>query len=258
MKIKNALATLPLTLNACGGDGETISFSANKLGQGIWQGGFSSQPLTITSASGSISQTELTKIEKSGFGVFTTDNRAFFYNIDDDILFANDTAGFVGSSIIFSPAYYLAGVSYSRVNFSASAYNSASILGEIPSPINDNFAMVFDTKYFRGANLQWLAGNWSYSGVNNWSLTIQADGSFTGTSSIPVAVSCTLSGAFSTIDSGKNEYAITVTLNPDCAPYAGSYQGLAATIDASSENDTLIMAIYNADYGFFMKPLKQP
>ena len=256
MKIKNALATLPLTLNACGGDSETTSFSANRLGQGIWQGGFSSQPLSITSASGSISQTELTKIEKTGVGVFATNNRAFFYNEVDDILFANDEAGFVGNSISYSPVYYIAGTSYSRVNFSATAYNSASILGEIPSPISDNFAMVFDTGYFRGANLQRLAGDWAFSGSNNGSLTIQADGSFTGSSSI--VTSCTLSGAFSTIDSGKNEYAISVTLNPDCAQYAGSYQGLAATVDTSSENDTLIMAIYNANYGFFIKPLKQP
>jgi len=254
MKIRNALATLPLTLNACGGDSDTVSFSANSLGQGIWQGGFSSQPLTITSASGSISQTELTKIEKTGVGVFASNNKAFFYNIDDDVLYANDTAGFIGSSIIYSPVYYLSGTAYSRVSFSGSAYNSASILGEIASPISDNFAMVFESKYFRGANLQRLTGDWSFSGVNNWSLRIEADGSFTGTSS--VVTSCTLSGAFSIIDSGKNEYAISVTLNPDCAPYSGSYQGLAATIDTSNENDTLIMAIYNADYGFFMSPLK--
>ena len=135
--------------------------------------------------------------------------------------------------------------------------NFSSTEPETAISIKSALDMLFDNKYFRGADLDRLVGDWSYSGVNeDWDLAINSDGSFTGAST--KIAGCTLNGAFSTIDLSKNEYNVDVTLHLNCAPFDGSYTGLAATVDTKSTNDTLLMAIYNFNNGFFMKPVKQP
>lgn len=263
MKVKNALAALPLVLNACGSEESSTNFTPNELGQGIWEGGFSNSPITITSGSGSVTQTELTQIEQPGVGLYTSDNKVFFYDIDNDILYTNDSPGFVGKNIIFGPHYYISGNEIGTTEFDGNAYISTKIKGSINTPFDSDYLMVFDDKYFRGADLNWLEGMWSYTEVSSnyeWNLDIASDGSFTGTTD--KVIGCTFSGAFSTIDSAKNEYSILVTLAGNCAPHNGSYTGLAATIDTVITNDTLLMAIYEhgsaSDNGFFMKPVKQP
>lgn len=261
MKVKNALAALPLVLNACGGEESSSNFTPNELGQGIWEGGFSNSPIAITSGSGSVTQNELTQIEQPGVGLYTSDNKVFFYDIDNDILYTNDSPGFVGQNIIFGPNYYISGTESGTTSFDGNAYISTKIKGNISAPFNSDYLMVFDDKYFRGADLSRLTGDWSYSGSNGvWDLAITADGSFTGTFDTPSAPTCAISsGAFSIINTGsKNEYSVVVTLDGNCGSFTGSYNGLAATIDTNNANDTLSMAIYNIDNGFYMKPVKQP
>lgn len=59
---------------------------------------------------------------------------------------------------------------------------STSILGRVSAPFDGHYAMVFDDKYFRGADQSSLVGDWSYSGANGGrDLSITADGSLTGT-----------------------------------------------------------------------------
>lgn len=256
MKVKSALAALPLVLNACGGENSS-DVTPNELGQGIWEGGFSSTPISVSSASGTVSESELTKIEKTGVGLYTTNKKVFFYNIDDDILFTNADPGFFNSNLYYSPDYYINGnIQPTTIIFNGNAYVSTSIVGGVSSPLDGNYVMIFDNKYFRGADLNRLMGNWSYSGANgDWNLAINSDGSFTGGST--KVAGCTLDGAFSIIDASKNEYNVDVTLHLNCAPYDGSYTGLAATVDSvSGVNDTILMAIYNSNNGFFMKPEK--
>lgn len=257
MKVKSALAALPLVLNACGSEESSTNFTPNELGQGIWEGGFSNSPITVSSPSGAVTQTELTQIEKAGVGLYTTDDKVFFYNVDDDVLFTYDSPGIYNGNLIYSPYYYTNGYARNIVSFDGNPNISTSILGNYSGDINGNYVMVFDEKYFRGADLSRLVGDWSYSGTNGeWDLSIGADGSFDGVTT--KVAGCTFSGDFSTIDTSKNEYSITVTLDPNCSPYHGSYDGLAGTIDTNGTNDTLLMAIYNIDNGFFMKPEKQP
>lgn len=258
MSVKKILATLPLVLNACGSEESSTDYTPNELGQGIWDGGFSASVISTSGSSGAVPSSELAKIESPGVGLFTTDSRAFFYKEDSGTLFTNDTPGFVGNNLSYSPDYYINGNVQNTLTFNGNAYISTSITGGYQQGgggISGYYVMLFDDKYFRGANLTRLQGIWSYSGDNNWNLIIQADGSMTLTSDI--AAACTGSGAFSTIDASKNEYALSVTLNNDCYPFHGSYSGLAATIDTTSQNDTILMAIYNADNGFYMKPIKQ-
>lgn len=260
MKIKNALAALPLALNACGGSEESSpDYTPNEPGFGIWEGAISSSLInSTTSSSGGVATIEPTSA--TGVGLYTSDNRAFFFKDDSQTLFTRGSAIVSGGVLYSTPYTFVNGVETGRVNFtSGDVYTSTSIKG-LYSPlslgsISGNFVMLFDDKYFRGADLNRLAGTWSYTHSNgNWNLIIQADGSFTGTSTR--VASCTLSGAFSTIDTSKNEYVISATLDSNCSPYNGSYQGLAATIDTNTENDTLLMAIYNSSHGFFMKPTK--
>lgn len=217
MKVKRALAALPLVLNACGGDNSPSSnYTPNELGQGIWKGGFSSSPITVASASGSVTQNELTQIEKEGVGLFTTDNNVFFYNVVDDILFThtgNQGPGFFSGNLVYSPTYYSAGNDVNTVSIDGNANISTSIIGQISSPIPASYVMIFDNSYFRGADLSRLSGRWSYSGPNgDWVLNISSSGAFYGTST--KISGCTFSsGAFSLIDFTKNEYAISVTLD---------------------------------------------
>ena len=256
MKLKHALATLPLVLNACGGEESSTDYTPNELGQGIWEGGFGSIPVTNASASGAVPPSDLTKIQKAGVGLYTSDKRVFFYNVEDKILFTNDTPGLVGNNLYYSPDYYINGSALDTINFTSSAYISTSILGGYSGGVSGTYIMLFDDKYFRGADLVRLQGSWNYSDdFGGWSISVASNGDFTATlSSIS---SCAISGMFSTIDASKNEYAIDNVVFSNCDSYNGSYTGLAATVDTNSENDTLLMAIYNADNGFFLKPVKQ-
>ena len=255
MKLKNTLATLPLVLNACGSDESSSGFSPEDPAQGLWTGGFSSTPITTTSASGAISSTEISSIEKAGVALYTSDKRVFFYDISSDILFANDIPGYFGQIIYYSPNYFVNSVSNDKVAMDGNVYTATSILGAISSPLSGNYAMVFDDKYFRGADLNRLSGGWFYAGpAGNWNISVLSDGSFTATlSSIS---SCVVSGIFSTIDTRYNEYAIDNISFESCGGYDGNYSGLAATIDTSQQNDTLLMAVFNTDHGFFMQPVK--
>lgn len=257
MKVKSALATLPLVLNSCGGDEEqSYGFTPNEIGQGIWVGAFSAGTIsTSTSASGSVSSFEPT--ESKGIGLYTSDKRVFFYNEDDAILFTHDTPGIVQHNMYYSPDYYLNGNIQSTVSFDGNVYISTSVAGEYKGAINGNYVMLFDKKYFRGADLNRLAGDWSYTHDSvNWNLRILSNGSFTGTSSI--STSCAITGEFFTVDTSKNEYGLQNVSLSNCTGYDGDYVGLAATVDTNSQNDTLIMAIYNSNNGFFLKPVKQP
>lgn len=259
MKINKLLSTLPLVLNACGDDSSPIT-TENNLAAGIWKGAFSVGAITTTtSASGAVSTFEAT--DSTGLGVFTSNNRVFFYNENDEVLFTNDTPGVLNANLFYSPDYYASNGNYSGSisSFDGNPYTYTSISGSYSGPINGNYVMLFDQRYFRGADLNRLQGNWQFSNViGDWYFSIQADGSFTATlSSIS---SCNISGVFSTIDSTKNEYAIDNVSLINCAGYDGNYTGLASTtdsIESIESNDTLLMAIYNTNYGFFLKPVKQ-
>jgi len=268
MSVKKALAALPLVLNACGGgDGDdTPDYTPNEIGQGIWNGGFSATTInTTSSASGSVSTFEPTAV--TGIGLYSSyitrnnydEKRAFFFKEDDGTLFTNDYPGIVNNILVSGPSIYRSGNTTGSVSINANAYISTSISGSYTGSINGYYVMLFDQKYFRGANLASLAGNWNYTppssnAVGDWQFSVNSDGTFTIIST--VVTSCTGNGAFFTIgDGSKNEYDVSVLLS-DCGAFNGGYRGLAATIDTSVQNDTLIMALYNADHGFFLKPVK--
>lgn len=263
MKVKNALAALPLVLNACGGEESSGDFTPNEPGFGIWEGGFSANSIAASGPSGSIPSEELDQVESQGIGLYTSNNRVFFYKEDDRTLFTRALSGIttIGSThnLVYSPDIYRDGNLIGTVDFDGNPYISTSITGRYEGSISGYYGMQFNSKYSSGANLSVLEGNWLYAGPTfNWNLIILANGDFSGTSSIDA--SCSINGKFTMIEnSSKNEYAIDNVQLSNCAGRDGTYKGLAAIIDSDTGvNDIIIMAIYNFDNGFFMKPVKQP
>lgn len=267
MTVKKILATLPLVLNACAGDDE-VTYTPNEPGQGIWEGAISAEAIsTTTSASGAVSTFESTSA--TGLGIYSSfirrnnidyGYRAFFYKEDDGTLFTNDAPGVANNNLIFAPDIYRNGSLGGSVIFEGNPYISTSIEGNYRDSAQGNYVMLFDQAYFRGGDLARLTGAWNYTttpvnGIGNWQLEVDADGSFVITSTL--IPSCSGIGAFYIIgDGSKNEYDVSILLNGCGATYNASYQGLAATIDTVSQNDTISMAFYNNEHGFYIKPIK--
>jgi len=272
MSVKKALAALPLVLNACGGGegDDSPDYTPNDPGKGIWKGGFSAEPISVSGASGAVPSAELAKITAAGLGLFTSSGRAFFYNELDDVLFANDLPGVTttGSThnLVYAPNIYTAGNSTGSVTFDGNPNISTSITGQYSGPITGHYGMNFDQKYFQAANFSHFTGIWTYtSPVGVWTLDFDCpsctnDGVFS--ISTDGSSSCTGLGGLSKIDAGsKNEYDVSINLT-SCATtgFVDVYYGAAALIDGTSANNTLLIGFTNStnggDHGFFLKPVK--
>lgn len=107
--------------------------------------------------------------------------------------------------------------------------------------------------YQRGASLSTLEGTWvdTDNGTSNTTV-IQKSGEFTSQNTD----SCYASGKFSTIDSSKNEYAVSVTIT-SCNQANGTYSGLAIVEDTHHSNDTLTIVIGNNQSAGVSKLVKQ-
>jgi len=276
MSVKKALATLPLILNACGGgDGDnTPDYTPNEPGQGIWKGGFNAEPISISGASGAVPSDELANIDEVGLGVFTSgtgtnNNRAFFYNEDADMLFANDEPGVttIGSThnLVYAPDIYQAGNRTGSVVFDGNPNISTSITGQYGDVPTGHYGMNFNQKYFQAANPSQFTGVWSYSStVGVWTLDFECADSRCANPGVFGIVtdstsSCAGIGGLSIIgDGSKNEYNVSVVLET-CGntSFNGNYHGVAAVIDGAETNNTLLIGFTDsADHGFFLKPVK--
>jgi len=276
MSVKKALATLPLVLNSCGGgDGDSgPDYTPNEPGKGIWEGGFSAQPLCTTcGSSGAIPPDELSKIESIGLALYTNSTYApnktpvFFYNEDDDILFANAIPGIVPSTnqLIYAPDIYQNGNNIRSVSFDGKAVISSRIDGRyLDGVVEVHFGVNFDQKYFQAANLSQFNGQWTYtSSVGVWTLDFDCPTCSTaGVFSISTdgSSSCTGLGGLSLIGTGsKNEYDLSISLS-SCgnSDFDGGYYGVASVLDGISANNTIVMGFTsgNGNHGFFLKPVK--
>jgi len=268
MSIKKALATLPLVLNACGGgDGDSDpDYTPNEPGKGIWKGGFSAGAISVSGASGAVPQSELDNIDQVGLGLFTSNGRAFFYNEDADVLFANDEPGILDSgssyNLVYAPDIYTAGNKSGTVTFDGNPNISTSITGQYSGPINGYYGMNFDQKYFQAASFSHFTGSWSFAtpSVGVWTLDFgsSVDGLFTIMSD--GSSSCSGNGGLFKIgDGSKNEYDVIIQLT-SCtnSNFDGNYYGAAALTDGVASNDTIIMGFVKNDgnRAFFLKPAK--
>lgn len=86
-----------------------------------------------------------------------------------------------------------------------------------------------------------LEGTWvETSNKVTTTTVIQKSGKFTSQDTN----SCYASGKFSTIDTSKNEYTVSVTLT-SCNQANGTYSGLAIIEDTHNKNDTLSLVVGN-------------
>lgn len=262
MSVKKALAALPLVLNACGGgEGDAPAGNTPQPGHGMWKGAISAGVIsTTTSSSGVVNTDDAVFTDSAGIGLYTSDNRAFFYKEDDGTLFANDLPGIFNNNLSFSPDTYRFGSLTGSVIFDGNPYVYTSIQGQYGTSISGNYVLSFNDQYLRGASLSTLTGSWGYmspaeNAIGDWVFAVAANGTFTITSN--VVASCSGEGSFTLIgDGSKNEYYLPSVSLVNCGSFTGTYKGIAATTDTNSQNDTIIMSIYNADHGFFLKPVK--
>lgn len=261
MKVKNVLATLPLVVAACGGEESNDNLHDNEPGFGIWNGEFSSGVIdAVSGASGQVSNYSPTS--SNGVGLYTSDNRAFFYtDLYGGVAFIGQPGVSLTYNLIFNPEIYINGSNTDNTSdFSTGqAWTSHRLFGAYDGYLNGSYVLLFDDDYLQAADLNHLAGSWTESspkpavtGVGAWNFDIQSNGGFSVTTE-----SCSGVGNFTTIDPTKNEYDVDLTLsNCSNSAHNGTYNGIAATIETNSANDTILMMIYDSNYSFFLKPLK--
>jgi len=272
MSVKRALATLPLVLNSCGGsDGDSgPDYTPNEPGKGIWEGGFSAGAISVSGASGAVPQSELDNIDQAGLGLFTSSGRAFFYNQDADVLFANDDPGILQSgstyNLVYAPDTYTAGNKSGTVTFDGNPNISTSITGQYGPAPTGYYGMNFNQEYFEAANLSQFTGVWTYtSPVGVWTLDFECVDTLCNNPGVfgittDGSSSCTGLGGLTVIgDGSKNEYDLSIQLS-GCqnSNFDGNYYGATALIDGATANNTIIMGFVKNDgnRAFFLKAVK--
>jgi len=112
------------------------------------------------------------------------------------------------------------------------------------------FSMVDAGIYNRTSSLAKLNGTWveniytTSTGITTWVIN---NGAYTMTS----VSGCASTGTITTIDTTKNEYAITGTVT-NCGVFNGTYSGYGFTSDGTFTDDTFEFVIDNANaYALF-------
>ena len=241
--MKQALLTISLlgvsligfACGSGGGGGESDSPPPPiQSAAGIWDG-------TVTSSrSGQAVQIR---------GIVTQNNEARFVSDESGQYSGSLTVNNSSASGILT-AYAAWGYTfpdYSRVGkvtFNGNVSAKSSFPGTY-SGVGDygSFSFTYNPVYDRSSSLEIVAGTWNHnsSAFGNISVIISNSGSISGTTSD----GCSLSGNISLIDPAYNGYRVAVSVSK-CSSLNGSYNGLAAVIDTSSFNDTLVVGMSNS------------
>ena len=223
---------IALGCSSGGGDSQTGSSAGASTGvtPGVWTGTFNSSTLQFPASA------------------LVTTNGSVGIDIGNGTVYYGDIITSSGSSIGGSENITPSAI----VNLSVASSGTNQILVEVTQgaraiDIGDTLNLTYDDIYERASSLGNLAGTWSGNNVVmlggsgsalDWSLTFQADGTFSGTAS-----SLTLEGTVNLVDSTKNEYQFTMTITSSSpgSSYIGDYEGFATISDTSAMNDTLVM-----------------
>jgi hypothetical protein len=122
--------------------------------------------------------------------------------------------------------------------------NAVVTRGSYAISTDDSFSFTYDDIYERSSSIDKLSGTWSasfyYFGstAQDWTITVESDGSFTGTASV-----FDVTGSFSLIDENKNEYQVNLTMYNPIPSYTlnGDYVGFATLLDDEAVDDTLLI-----------------
>ncbi len=233
---KIIILALTMTITACGGsDSSTSNEESNNSVSGIFEG-------TITATGDT---------PDSAVALITSNGKVAIVDIDT-------IEGFMGT--------------INGSSLTGTIYSSSSVpaTGEITNVSGDNisgtytsslgggtFSLVSNTNlYNRTSALSKLTGTWvdetftNGTGVSTW--VIQSNGQF----SVSTTLGCNGTGAFSIIDSSKNEYSANITIT-NCLGLNGSYSGIGALSDTFNNDDTISFLFNNGSVGGISEMIKQ-
>jgi len=207
-----------LVLTACGSSGGSDTPVNNDLG-GIWNG-------TVISTDGA----------ESSIGLISEAGKLFFLTDDELVLGSVGTSenDFNGTADSYSPEGVAIGGKFSGTFTARSIFSgSASYQGTQTS----TFTYTYDDAHARGSSFDAVAGTYSETeGGYTETYTIDSEGNITGSDTD----GCVFGGSLSLLDTQYNMYDFRLIAS-NCGDFNGTYNGLAALMDDTEQNDTLAM-----------------
>jgi hypothetical protein len=133
-----------------------------------------------------------------------------------------------------------------RSVFSVSPHNFLAGLYALPGETGEYYAQYDAAIYEQPSSLAAVSGRWTIrnlSGAATGTLTVNANGSFSGSDDL----GCGYSATISIIDSRYSAYRINLSVM-NCGPANGAYEGLAGLLRTYSANDTLEFALSDQSF----------
>jgi hypothetical protein len=220
---------------SCGGGGDSSNASTEIAAAGIYEG-------TLTPTGGTADVV---------FFMITSDGKVALVDVTTN-------EGFIGTKT----GNTLNGTIYSSVSVPATGeittVSGNNISGTYTSSIGGGtYSLVANTNlYNRTSSLSKLEGTWvdsvftSGTGTTTW--VIQNDGAFIVSSTL----GCNATGAFSVINTTKNEYNLTLNITT-CIGFNGSYTGIAALSDTFNTDDSISLVFNSGSIAGLAEPVKQ-
>tara|TARA_R110002072_G_C7958528_1_gene533739 strand:- start:1117 stop:1839 length:723 start_codon:yes stop_codon:yes gene_type:complete len=225
LKLFSLSSTLVL-LTACGGSGGSSS-TENELG-GIWTG-----TVTLTDTT-----------ELGAIGLASEAGKIFFLSGGDLSIGNVATSGtnFTGSLI----EYYADGGNSASGSISGTFAARTSLTGSATfnSVQTSTFSFNYESIHERDSSFATISGTYSLTdGGYTETYTVDADGLITGSDTD----GCVFNGQISLPDTNYNIYGVNITAS-NCGDANGVYSGLAALVDDTTTNDTLIIGAKGTNY----------
>lgn len=212
-------------LTACGGGGGSTS-TQNELG-GIWTG---TATLTDTTTLDSI-------------GLVSEAGQIFFLTGSDLSIGTVSTSGsnFTGS---LTEYYSAGGFASGTIAGTFTARTSLSGAATFNSVQTSTFNFNYENIHERDSSFATISGTYSLtSGTYTETYTVDTDGVITGSDTD----GCVFNGQVSLPNTDYNIYGVSVTAS-NCGDANGTYTGLAALVDDTTTNDTLIIGAKGSTY----------
>jgi hypothetical protein len=127
-----------------------------------------------------------------------------------------------------------------------SPHNFLAGLYALPQETGEFYAQYDAAIYEQPSSLAAVSGRWTIrnlSGTATGVLTVNPNGSFTGSDSL----GCGYSGTISIIDSRYNAYRVNLNVS-NCGATSGAYEGLSGLTSTLSANDTLTFALSDPSF----------
>jgi hypothetical protein len=216
-----------VSLFACGGNSYNSTIPDTNA-EGVWLGTYTSTSGRQFSSTALITSTGITGID---FG-----NGVYFYGTT---AVSNGNVTITGNESESTSMLVTIGATVAlHQTISLQVLNGAYAI-----QTGDAIDAGYDSIYERDSLVSKVVATWSGQnvfggGTLNWTLHIASNGTFTGS-----ADNFALNGTINPIDSNKNEYAVTMTVNDPKTNYLmnGNYTGIATLLDTTATDSNLML-----------------